>query len=154
MTEVEEAITQLEDIGGKLWLEGERLRCRLRTAGPESVRLLEILRRHKSEVATMLQRTEQVISPEGSDHCAHCGGARVCACPACNLRRTPDPAPCCMCQPVDHKAWLEETARQTCLHCGGKGTCDCITCGQFRSRMEWKAGPCLSCEARKRQFVQ
>ena len=38
-----------------------------------------------------------------------------------------------------------------CFHCGGNGECDCISCGHYRAHMVWGPGPCLPCEARKRQ---
>lgn len=47
-----------------------------------------------------------------------------------------------------------QEAEQPCWHCGGKGECNCIECGLYKARMEWAAGPCLSCEARKRQREQ
>jgi len=44
-----------------------------------------------------------------------------------------------------------ESAEHACPHCGGSGECECISCGQYKARMEWAPGPCLPCEARKRQ---
>ena len=155
MTEVEEAVARLQSIGGTLWLEGERLLYRLRAVSPEGVRLLEILRCHKPEVAAMLlERQGQESSPSSFVDCAHCGGTGACTCPACNLRRTSEPAPCCTCRSSDHQAWAAETMEQTCWHCAGIGACNCIECGQYKARMEWAAGPCLSCEARKPHPVQ
>jgi hypothetical protein len=86
--------------------------------------------------------------------CRHCDGKGECACAACNLRRTSEPAPCCSCQNADHQAWVTETMEQTCWHCDGKGACKCIECGQYKARMEWAAGPCRFCEARKPHPVQ
>ena len=46
-----------------------------------------------------------------------------------------------------------QKTEQTCWHCGGKGKCDCVSCGRYGARAEWTVGPCLPCEAQKRQPV-
>ena len=82
------------------------------------------------------------------------------------------PAPCAAsCYEIEPGRWIHhpwngcktivprpvkgaQEAEQTCWHCGGKGECNCIECGLHKPRMEWAAGLCLSCEARKRQREQ
>jgi len=73
VTEVEEALARFQGIGGTLWLEADLLRYRLPEVSPEAIRLLEILRRHKPVVATLLrEHKEQTLAPCGSPECAGC----------------------------------------------------------------------------------
>ncbi len=73
MTEALEAVTRFQGVGGRLWLEGDRLRYRLPAISPEAARLLETLRRHKPELASLLrERQEQKLAPCGSPLCAGC----------------------------------------------------------------------------------
>jgi hypothetical protein len=57
MSVAESVVERIEGAGGKLGLNGERIRVRL----PEdAVHLLEELRAHKDEVLTLLRRREEI----------------------------------------------------------------------------------------------
>lgn len=49
---------------------------------------------------------------------------------------------------------LAGLAEHPCLHCGGSGQCNCISCGRYQAHLEWTAGRCQPCEARKRELEQ
>lgn len=53
--------------------------------------------------------------------CRHCNGTGVCPCPACNLRRTSDAVPCCMCRPMERQVWLAATRQEEGWDCGASG---------------------------------
>src|SRR5439155_6549096 len=120
---------------------------RLPAASDEAAQLLETLRRHKPEVATLLRgRQGPKTELRRSVGCAHCDGAGVCACPICSLRRTTKPTPCSMCRFADHWAWVTETCLQVCWHCGGAGKCRCLECSMRGQGPDWVAGPCVVCD--------
>jgi len=151
VTEAAQAVARFRDIGGSLWLEGERLRYRLPAGSSEAMQLLEMLRRHKPEVATLLresQRENVPLSASAATDCAHCGGERVCTCPACSLHRTSEQVPCCMCRCADHQTWVSATSAQTCWHCRGNGKCLCVICSIPGQGPGWIAGPCAACHGK------
>lgn len=126
-------------IGGELSINGDRIRYRLPEDHPEKERILTELRTHKPEIIRLLAtrpatcaETCYEIEPGRWIHHPWDGCKTM-------VPRPPNAA---------------QEAEQPCWHCAGKGACDCIKCGNYRARMEWAAGPCLSCEARKRQREQ
>jgi hypothetical protein len=93
-----------------------------------------------NQVDLWVESLEPAIPP-----CAHCEGQRVCACPACTLRRTTDPVPCLMCNARERDGWLLLTAPQGCWHCGGTGRCACIHC-----QGDTHEGVCRQCHPEKK----
>src|SRR5947209_3190935 len=114
-------VERLEERGVRFRFEGHKVKARLpEPTPPEILETLETLRARRSEVATLLRERQ------GFTVWAHCDGAGMCACPACSLRRTSEPVPCCMPRVNEHQAWVFETWPQTCWHCGGAGKCRCL----------------------------
>ena len=60
MTELLEIVSRLEEAGGKLTLDGERIRYRIPAGDPEASSLLAELRKRKSDVVELL-RTRSAI---------------------------------------------------------------------------------------------
>ena len=126
-------------IGGELSLNGDRIRYRLPEDHPEKERILAALRTHKPEIIRLLAARPATCG----ESCYEIEPGRWIHHPwnGCKIivPRPPNAA--------------QET-EQPCWHCGGKAECNCIECGQYKARMEWAAGPCLSCEAQKRRREQ
>lgn len=69
-------------------------RLRLEPASRIPPDLLPRIREAKPEILAALVRPAVVVEPA---ECRHCEGRGKCECPACTLRRTEKPVPCCMC---------------------------------------------------------
>jgi hypothetical protein len=67
---VSQIISEFEQSGGALWLEGEKVKFKLPDGKPELVNLLAQLRPHKDTVRLLL--TSRQPSPCGSPGCGGC----------------------------------------------------------------------------------
>jgi hypothetical protein len=129
-------LEELRAIGVEVVPEGENLViCPASKVPPE---LKERLRAHKAEVLEALRSrpatcaptcyeigrgrwvhhpwdgcktpvSPKTVNPARQAECKHSNGAGECSCPACNLRRVSEPAPCLMCEPEKRQVWLAAT---------------------------------------------
>lgn len=68
-----EVVSEIERIGGQLFLEGDRLKVRIPENYPEAKALVEKLRARKPEVLELLrERQGRNLAPCGSPHCSGC----------------------------------------------------------------------------------
>lgn len=72
MSDVRQIVSRLEESGGTLVLDGDRVRYRIPSGNPQVSGLLDELRRHREEVAEVLRERENGLAPCGSPDCAGC----------------------------------------------------------------------------------
>ena len=136
---VQSLVDEVIKHGGTLSLKDDGgVRYRL----PEdAAHLVGELRAHKPELIEFLRQAALARPSVEPGGCRHCDGKGECDCPACNLRRTDKPVPCCMCRWQERQVWLASTRPAECWHCGGKGICGCISCAPL-PKTEQPCGIC------------
>jgi len=86
----------------------------------------------ESKVAILAVLARPTVQP---GECRHCEGKGECDCPACTLRRTEKPVPCCMCRWQARQLWLAATRPRECWFCEER-------------RLHGEHGPCADCAAK------
>jgi hypothetical protein len=108
----------------------------------------QILNCEISELCEIDPAPDEIDVKSPAAGCTHCGGTGVCDCPSCTLRRSTDPAPCCMCGGQARRIWLASPRwwepGAVCWECKGTGKCRCIVCA-VGSPFEPRPGPCTIC---------
>jgi hypothetical protein len=135
MSDLLQIVSRLEQAGGKLSLDGDRITYTIPKGSQEAHEILSQLREHRERVAELLRNREATCAAS----CYEIELGRRIHRPwdGCH---TPTPS-----QPEGRKS------EAVCWHCGGERRCACSTCAlEERGR---PAGPCAACHGTGRVWT-